>query len=341
MFSTFSTLSSNLTTLIKVVAGLQPLTVATFTGYSLTGAGFYKYGSIGRDTCIATNSDGKYILVSASYELTTSRRLLFSSDSGQTFTRIDGTSNLPGGVPYGCHALDDTGQYQFTIATGGVIYRSTDYGSTWTSCYTNAGTSVIDCDGTGRYVLANVTSGIAYSLDYGVNWTTSAIYGAPLAVSISNNGNYWIFGQNNNVNGILMSTDYGSSWTVIRTVSESMSTVRVTDSGTVFSTTFGSVPTNLYYYNGTSWTNIKSLTVGAMVSINRTGQIIFVGTNRTSNNQAVYSLDGGATFANLPGGNSTLPMCWAVSSIGNCAYHVTNIAGSVTGAVYRTHGNYP
>lgn len=138
-----------------------------------------------------------------------------------------------------------------------------------------------------------------------------------------------------------MSTDYGSSWTVIRTVSESMSTVRVTDSGTVFSTTFGSVPTNLYYYNGTSWTNIKSLTVGAMVSINRTGQIIFVGTNRTSNNQAVYSLDGGATFANLPGGNSTLPMCWAVSSIGNCAYHVTNIAGSVTGAVYRTHGNYP
>jgi hypothetical protein len=329
-------------TLIKVVTGLQPLTVATLTGYSITGAGFYKFGAISRDSCISCSENGKYVLVSANYETTTSRRILLSADSGQTFTRIDGTSNLPGGVQYYSHSLSNTGQYQYLVcATNGTVYYSSDYGSTWTAGLANAGITVITCDGTGQYVLVNYTSGIAYSTNYGVSWTTSAIYAGCVAVHISNNGNYWIFGQNNNANGIYMSTNYGASWSVIKSVSESVATIQVTDSGTAFSTITSTSATSLSYYNGSTWSNIKALTTGAQVAINKTGQIIFVSTNRATNSQSVYSLDGGATFTNLQGGNATLALNSAVSSIGNCFYYVTNITGATTGAVYRTQGNFP
>ena len=340
MFSTFSTLSSNLVNFVKVIAGPQPLT--TLTGYTITNAGIFKFGSVSRDSCISCSDDGKYVLVSANYETTTSRRILLSADSGQSFTRIDGTSNLPGGVQYYSHSLSNMGQYQYLVcATGGTVYYSSDYGSTWTAGLANAGITVITCDGTGQYVLVNYTTGIAYSTNYGVSWTTSSIYAGCVAVHISNNGNYWVFGQNNNANGIYMSTDFGSTWNVIKSVSESLATIQVTDSGTVYSTITSTSATSLSYYNGSTWSNIKSLNTGAQVSINKTGQIIFVSTNRATSSQPVYSLDGGVNFTNLQGGNANLSHNSAVSSIGNCFYMVVNITGATTGAVYRSHGPFP
>ena len=332
MFSVFSSLSSTITQKISL-AGLQPMTTAdTFT---LTNSGSFKFGSASRDNCIACSDDGKYILVGANFETTTSRRLLLSSDGGTTFSRIDGTSNLPGGVQYYSHAISDNGQYQYTVcATGGTIYRSSDYGSTWTAGSANAGTTVISCDGSGTYVLANYTTGIVYSTNYGASWTSSSIYVNCVAVHISNNAGYWVFAQNNNANGIYMSTNNGSSWTVIRSVSEGIANVKATNSGTVFSVNVNTTTNPLNYYNGSSWSNIKSLTTGATIGINKTGLIIFATTTRSTLNQNVYSLDGGTTWTNGPSYGATVPCHCVVSSSGNCAYVVTYV-GNV-GAVYKS-----
>ena len=123
-------------------------------------------------------------------------------------------------------------------------------------------------------------------------------------------------------------------------MSEPIATVQVTNTGKVYSTITSTSATSLSYYNGSSWSNIKSLNTGAQVSISKTGQIIFVSTNRATNSQSVYSLDGGTNFTNLQGGNANLPLNAAVSSIGNCFYFATNITGT-QGAVYRSHADFP
>lgn len=332
MFSTFSSLTSLIT--FKNTLELQPMTTANT--FAITTAGSFKFGSVSRDNCIACSDDGKYVLVGANYD--TSRLLLLSTNGGTTFSRIDGTSNLPGGVQYYSHAISDSGQYQYTVcATGGTIYRSSDYGATWTAGSANAGTTVVSCDGTGMRVLSNYTSGIVYSNDYGSSWATNTTFTNCVAVHISNNGGYWVSGSNNVSNGTRMSTDNGSSWTSIRTVAEAIANVKVTNTGKVFLVNINTTTNPLYYYDGSSWAIIKSLRTGATIGINKTGLIIFATTTRTTFGQNVFSLDGGSNWSNGPDYGDTVPCNSVVSSSGNCAYVVTyTTGGSTTGSVYKS-----
>ena len=110
----------------------------------------------------------------------------------------------------------------------GGIYRSFDYGATWTRVRTQIATGsyffgIIKCDATGRFLIAcdqslqpgQVTGQIHTSDDFGTTWTWSGDEQArgAKAAFVSPGGNLMIVAHNTNYNSaIRISEDYGKTW---------------------------------------------------------------------------------------------------------------------------------
>ena len=120
---------------------------------------------------VASSSDGTHLAVAVQGEY-----IYTSSDSGVTWIQQSGS----GSRNWQNITMSASGQYIYatnSAGSGSGVYRSDDYGVTWTSIYPYQD-GVIWCSSTGQYVIASVGSFYGYSIsgtwvsaDYGVTWT--------------------------------------------------------------------------------------------------------------------------------------------------------------------------
>ena len=114
------------------------------------------------------------------------------------------------------------GKLMLYITAYGDIYRSTDFGGSFTLAYTGSGgykgNAWINCSDDGKYCVASRggTSEYLYlSSDYGVTWgTTSITTGQQGYSNISGNGMYIVCANSGN---LYISSNYGSSFSTSRT----------------------------------------------------------------------------------------------------------------------------
>lgn len=161
---------------------------------------------------IDTSSDGVYVFVA-----TVEAVLLRSSDSGASFTYSTVTSGLTG-AEYSSISCNSTGQLVMTvIQNGGGVYKSTDYGSTYSivSTVSTVGTwTGVSVSATGQYVaVSSSNAGIFISYNYGSTWTQSdAPAYAFRSIALSGNGQYAVAAILDYY--LYYSSDYGYTWTL-------------------------------------------------------------------------------------------------------------------------------
>jgi len=119
-------------------------------------------------------------------------------------------------------AISTTGQYQTIGQTGGYIYQSSNFGSSFTSVNTGVGTKIykgISLSSSGLYQIAVSYGDYIYiSSDYGATWSNSLTISNPgiknwVAVEISGSGQYITALAEGNY--IWVSSNFGNSWTSI------------------------------------------------------------------------------------------------------------------------------
>lgn len=146
-----------------------------------------------------------------------SGNLFTSSDYGVTWSK---NTELPAkNWFYVCGSNDMT--IQAAVVKGGLIWLSTNSGSTWTaSTAPTANWSSICCSGDGSKLAAVVNNGNIYtSADSGANWTNRSDsagtrYWRNIACS-SDGGNLVATVENNTTGTVVISRDSGATWTNI------------------------------------------------------------------------------------------------------------------------------
>jgi hypothetical protein len=152
---------------------------------------------------IRVSADGTYQIIT-DYRANTNGKVYLSEDGGKIWT----TTNLtPNHITrcVGC-AVNATGEIMFVcvdgISTGqGGIYRSKDYGATWSRVLTAPASPHlrVSCDATGRYVAVARGTNAQVSRDYGASWRVVLNAGS-LSVSVSPDGQYtWLGSLNGNL----------------------------------------------------------------------------------------------------------------------------------------------
>ena len=192
---------------------------------------------------VAISGNGQYMLAGSYYQ---SGKIYRSSNYGATFTEI---TNLPyytgEGTPitglFVGSAISNDGQYQYITSmlnsslapssgSFGNVWRSTDYGVTWTRIQNQGSLSAMSVavSSTGQYVSYAMGGGVfgsgflKYSSDYGVTFNTSNIAGATNAnvinVSMSSTGGSQVVALNGGSYGSVYayakSNDAGANFTV-------------------------------------------------------------------------------------------------------------------------------
>jgi hypothetical protein len=175
---------------------------------------------------IGISGAGKYQMAGDYYG-----SLYYSSDYGSSWTRSTSTS-ATGWTSIG---IDYNGTYAVATSydpnTGG-IYRTIDFGQTWSKVYSGNFLDVAH-DDTGKYWIATDSLYLYESSDYAASWsknsyipvTSTFTYGG---IAMNGDGSVWAvcgYGY-----CILISRDYGHTWSAcVNTVSPTISPTKVTD----------------------------------------------------------------------------------------------------------------
>lgn len=174
---------------------------------------------------IRMSANGQYQLIT-DYRPNTNAKVYLSADDGKNWT----TTNLtPNHITrcVGC-AVNATGEIMYVcvdgISTGqGGIYRSKNYGGTWTRVLTAPASPHlrVSCDATGRFVGIGRGSNIQTSRDYGTTWKILNITDN-LSINVSGDGQFTWCG---NLDGTLFySSDFMQSFNLVNDVRPSGNT---------------------------------------------------------------------------------------------------------------------
>lgn len=118
------------------------------------------------------------------------------------------------------------GKYQTAVVSGGLIYRSEDFGDTWAAATTQPAAKLwtdVSVSGTGQYQTACALFERLYiSDDYGETWVenTDTELEQYFAISVSLTGQYQVASVNGPGYNVYTSNDFGITWT-IKTVLDS------------------------------------------------------------------------------------------------------------------------
>jgi hypothetical protein len=191
-------------------------------------------------------------------------------------------------------ALSSDGQYQTAVVNGGQIYRSIDYGVTWTAVDSNRNWQGVSVSRTGQYQTAIVTSGQIYrSTDYGVTWTAVETNRAWNGISISSDGQY----QTAVVSGgqIYRSIDYGITWSAVES-NRFWDGIAMSSSGQYQTAISNNVYRSIDY--GVTWTSISVSGPFQKISMSSSGQYQ---TLTTQGSTIVRSTNYGITWTTMTG----------------------------------------
>ncbi len=215
-----------------------------------------------------------------------------------------------------------SGKWVTAVVYGGVIFRSNDYGATWSQEATSQYWRGVDMDSSGMYQTAVVYDGYIYaSNDFGVTWSQRALSKYWAAISLSSDGKY----QTAVVWGgyIYVSSNYGLDWTQ-EGVSKDWKSIDVSPTGKyqVAGVDGGYVWISTDY--GITWTLLSpalSTSYGA----------VFVSKNGASYTAAANATDGGYIYISTDGGAT-----WAIEE--NVLHHWASLSGDNSGT-YRIAGD--
>lgn len=166
---------------------------------------------------IRCSHDCKYLLITEAGRPNENLcRIFKSNDFGASWTTVNLSASL--GQTQGC-AVSSDGKYQFVCVDGtsngvradtgsGGVYRSSDFGDTWTRISLPLGGQIkrVACDATGRYVMLADIASARVSRDYGTTFLDTGIT-LTRSCYVSNNGQFMIFGLSDG--GIRLSRNYG------------------------------------------------------------------------------------------------------------------------------------
>ncbi len=196
------------------------------------------------------SGDGKYMLITHISDPNSNYASIYkSSNYGASWIKQDLAGTL--GWTRGC-AMSVDGKYQFVCVDGtsgnaradtgcGGIYRSIDFGDSWTRTLlpvNSAQIRRIACNGTGQIVLIADCADTRISYDYGATWvnTSTLMGGNTRCVALNLSGSIIYYGFSDGT--LYLSQNYGRTWalsnnTPISWASVSISSMAINNDGTV------------------------------------------------------------------------------------------------------------
>jgi len=147
---------------------------------------------------IVCSSSGQYVccVLASSTANDPNGIIFYSTDYGNTFTNSQFTSSvtnafLPSGGGNGINlAMNSDGSVIYYAhnpsSTTGYLYKSTDYGNTWSLIVTAATSITVKTNNTGQYVIYGGNIVTQISLDYGSTWKATANGATAVPKYISN-----------------------------------------------------------------------------------------------------------------------------------------------------------
>jgi len=192
-----------------------------------------------------------------------------SDDFGVTWTNRLSTPN-PWSV-----GMNNSGSEMFVSVNGYSegIYKSIDYGLTWSKLYTlNYTNDIAVSKNNSKYIIVIVSNSIYRSDDFGVSFTQMLLgtYGSFNDVSMSNDGKYQLLVTNSIGSGIIVSSDYGVTWNSISgSASNNYNGSFVTETGETMATITSA---NQYFISlnfGATWNASAGGSIGTSISVNK------------------------------------------------------------------------
>jgi hypothetical protein len=261
---------------------------------------------------VSLSSSGQYqSAISQSEGGANTQNIYVSSNFGITWTA---RKNFP--LAYANSiSVSSTGQYQSANAENETIWRSTDYGITWTPAETVRNWQGIALSSTGQYQTAVHDGGKIYiSTNYGENWVDLSANGAPTSggwysVTISATAQYQT-ACISAAGSIYISSNFGANWSVVPAangipINHNWKAVSMSSTGqyqTAIAAQMTGTTPGIYISSnfGVNWTlvpvanGIPANINWQYISISATGQYLCA----PSNNVLYFSRDYGLTWSN-------------------------------------------
>jgi hypothetical protein len=235
-------------------------------------------------------------------------------------------------INYNNVAVSNTGQYILASVTGGSLFVSADYGSTWTQITSVSTASTwlsMAVSATGQYMVAvsqTTNNAPVYSTNYGITWNQTTFIGnTGTVVALSGSGQYClgIWGTT-----ALLISNYLVGLTTTTYSQPTLTGINANISGAAISLTgqymviVTSGTTNNVYYSNNYGANFTGLTIGSAFTgcaISADGSYITV-----TNGTTVYQLNNNSSGFSVAIGNNA-----GVQNQGQNAIAIGNYAGQI------------
>jgi photosystem II stability/assembly factor-like uncharacterized protein len=195
------------------------------------------------------------------------------------FLSTNGTDWAPLGLQsFSVLSLVVTDNNIFAGTSGGGVYFSTDYGSTWNAVNNGLNNTTVNAlAGSGNNIFAGTSGGVYLSIDNGTTWTSKNNYNVS---SLIFHGTSILAGT---MGGVYLSTNNGTNWTIVNNGLTYQSVNALASSGdNIFAGVYYGGPGHvggvfLSIDDGTSWTEVGLPNNFMVLSLAVNGTKIFAG----------------------------------------------------------------
>ena len=223
---------------------------------------------------MATDISGNYILIGDENEA----KVFLSVNAGTSWINLNSSylSGIATGKGPKCLCMSNTGQYMYICLNANKLYKSSDYGNTWSIIDSSYSPVSICCSGDGSIIYSqNGANGIRKSIDYGntFNQISTSILASNIQTKCINitmnrdNPNNFAFYCTSNTGaaagqyGVYLSVNGASSFSNIGQTSTNITNIQVSNIGDVIISTYVGTNGLMYYtYSTSTWIGMPPAT---------------------------------------------------------------------------------